>query len=128
MANKVVHVTQTGDFQKTNRFLHGLIGYHYEQRLKHYGEIGVQALQVATPKDTGKTSESWSYEIVEENGRLAVYWKNSNVNKHVNIAVILQYGHATRNGGWVEGVDYINPALKPIFDKMAKEAWKELIG
>lgn len=124
---RIVNVTQTGNFKKTDRFLHGLIGIHYEHKLKHYAELGVQALKAATPKDTGKTAESWSYEIVKEAGRTAVYWRNDNVVNGVPIAIILQYGHATRNGGFVEGIDYINPTLKPIFEEMAREAWKEVV-
>lgn len=125
---KIVSVTQRGNFQKTDRFLHSLIGAHYERKLHHYGKMGVSALAEATPHDSGKTADSWGYEIVQEDGRLAVHWTNSNIQNGVNIAIILQYGHGTRNGGWVEGVDYINPAMKPIFEKMAEEAWKEVIG
>ena len=86
----------------------------------------MEALARATPKDTGKTADSWDYEITEQKGRLKITWTNSNLNDGVSIAVLLQYGHATRNGGWVEGIDYINPAIRPIFDKIAKEAWKEV--
>lgn len=124
---RVVSITQKGNFQKTNRFLHGLIGAHYARKMKHYGEKGVQALKANTPKDSGETAESWSYEIVEEPGRTAIYWRNSHVVNGTNIAVILQYGHATRNGGFVEGIDYINPAIRPIFEQMANEAWKEVV-
>ena len=90
--------------------------------LKKYAEDGVKALAEATPRDSGKTADS-----IEENDRgLTIYWTNSNVNKHVNIAIIIQYGHATGSGGWVEGRDYINPALRPIFDQMADALWKEV--
>lgn len=95
--------------------------------LQKYGEMGVEALRKATPKDSGKTADSWYYEIVEENGRVSIQWNNSNViNDWCNIAIILQYGHGTGTGGWVEGRDYINPALRPIFDKIAKGAWEEV--
>ena len=124
---KIIGVTQKGNFRKTERFLHKLTELRYAKKLQYYGERGVQALQEATPKDTGKTANSWSYEIVEEAGRTTVYWRNSNVQNYVNIAIILQYGHATRNGGFVEGIDYINPAIRPIFEDMAKEAWKEVV-
>ena len=124
---KVISMTAKGDFKKTSGLLHRLIQHHYREKLNHYGEMGVQALQAATPRDTGKTAESWRYEIVEEEGRIALWWCNDNVNKEVPIAILLQYGHGTRNGGFVEGVDYINPALKPIFERMANEAWKEVI-
>lgn len=124
---RIVSITQKGNFKKTDRFLHGLIGFHYERKMHHYGELGVQALKAATPKDTGKTADSWSYEIVQEEGRTALYWRNDNVVNGIPIAIIIQYGHATRNGGFVEGIDYINPTLKPIFEKMADEAWKEVV-
>lgn len=124
---KVISFTQQGNFKKTDRFLHSLIGLHYGNKMKHYGEKGVQALRAATPKDSGETAEAWSYEIVEEPGRTAVYWRNSHVVNGTNIAVILQYGHATRNGGFVEGIDYINPAIRPIFRQMSEEAWKEVV-
>lgn len=124
---RMIQFHQTGDFRKTRGFLSGIQGMWYRMKLDHYARMGVTALKEATPKDSGETAESWDYEIVEENGRLALYWRNSNVQNGVNIAVILQYGHGTRTGGWVEGTDYINPAIRPIFDKIADEAWKELI-
>lgn len=124
----ILKVTQRGNFQKTERFLSGLKQLHYARKLKHYGEKGVTALKAATPKDTGKTSESWSYKIVEEPGRTTIYWTNSNVVDGVNIAMVLQYGHGTRNGGFVEGINYIPPAIRPIFDQMAKEVWKEVVS
>ena len=80
----------------------------------------------STPKDTGKTSESWSYHIEEGFHTLKIVWTNSNVNKYANIAVLIQYGHATRNGGWVEGIDYINPTMKPIFDEIALDCFEEV--
>lgn len=123
----VVKLTQRGNFQKTERFLHNLIEFKYTHRLKHYGEKGVEALKAATPRDTGKTADSWSYEIVEKKGRTAIYWKNSNIIDGTCIALIIQYGHGTRNGGFVEGVNYIPPAIQPIFDQMAKEVWKEVV-
>ena len=115
-----------GDTSKTESFLrrsHKLsIG-----RLKYYGEQGVYALQLATPVKTGLTAASWSYEIVEDKDTTSVVWKNSNVVDGYPIAMILQYSHGTRNGGYVKGIDYINPALQPIFDKMAEEAWLEVV-
>ena len=124
----IVTVTQRGNFQKTDRFLSKLVQFHYKRRLQHYGEKGVVALRAATPKDSGKTAESWSYEIVEEKGRTAIYWRNSHVVNGVNIAVVLQYGHGTRNGGFVEGINYIPPAIRPIFTQMANEVWKEVVS
>lgn len=96
--------------------------------LSKYGKIGVNALLQATPKDSGVTSQSWNYRIEVNNNNASIVWYNTNVVKGVNIAVILQYGHGTRNGGWVEGTDYINPAMKPIFDKIANQVWKEVIN
>lgn len=94
--------------------------------LNTYGRAGVAALRAATPYDTGTTANSWDYEITHEVGRSILTWTNSNVVDYVNIAIILQYGHATKNGGYVEGRDYINPTLQPIFDDLAEEAWKEI--
>ena len=94
----------------------------YLQIFNKYGQKGVQALSSATPVDSGKTASSWNYEI----RGTSIYWTNDNINKGVNIAVILQYGHGTRNGGYVQGRDYINPAIRPIFDSMVDEIWKEV--
>lgn len=94
--------------------------------LSKYGEMGVLALSRATPKDSGETARSWSYEIEKTGSGYKLVWKNSHVNKGVPIAIILQYGHGTRNGGYVQGRDYINPALRPIFDGIAADSWKEM--
>ena len=126
--SKVVSFKIKGDLKKSDGFLHKIVQRHYEKKLHHYGVLGVQALQAATPKKSGTTADSWSYEIAQEGNRLGLYWKNDNRVNGVLIAILLQYGHGTRNGGWVEGLDYINPALRPIFDKMANEIWKEVVG
>ena len=123
----VVRLRQTGDFKKTEHFLSGLIGAHYMNKLKKYGEKGVEALKAATPVDSGKTAESWSYEIVEEKGRTSIFWKNSNITDGVCVAIILHYGHGTRNGGFVEGRNYITPAIQPVLDEMADAVWKEVV-
>ena len=125
---RIISVTQKGNFKKTDKFLHSLTELHYAHKLKKYGERGVEALREATPRDTGKTADSWSYEIVEEEGRTAIYWRNSNVVNGVPIAIILRYGHGTRNGGYVEGINYIEPAIRPIFKQMADEVWKEVVS
>lgn len=117
-----------GDFKRTDNWLKKLLKRDYKSLMEKYAQEGVEALAAATPVDSGKTATSWSYEITQNDGEIIIAWNNSNINKHVNIALIIQYGHGTRNGGWVQGVDYINPALKPIFDKMANAAWKEVIG
>lgn len=115
-----------GNFLKTEKLLKKSIGRDYLKVLDQYGRYGVQALSDATPVESGVTASSWSYSIIQNKDNVSIIWKNSNVNKGVNIAIILQYGHATRNGGYVEGRDYINPALRPIFDKLAESAWREV--
>ena len=115
-----------GNLKKTTRFLERMVKEEYLKNLDKYGQEGVQALSLATPVDSGKTAASWDYRIEKTNDGTKIVWTNSNVNKGVNIAIILQYGHGTRNGGYVQGRDYINPAIRPIFDKIADDAWKEV--
>ena len=117
-----------GDFSKTTNFLKKITKLDYKSILSKYGKMGVDALAKATPIDTGLTASSWSYEIVEDDVGATIYWKNSNIVKGVSIAVILQYGHGTGTGGYVEGIDYINPALRSIFEGIADDAWKEVTG
>jgi len=124
----MIVIKQKGDFKKTEAFLNRAQKLKLSSILDHYGRAGVNALAAATPKDTGKTASSWTYEVKVQSGTSSITWSNTNVNKGVNIAVILQYGHGTRNGGYVKGIDYINPALRPIFDEIANTAWKEVIG
>lgn len=115
------------NFKDTEKLLKKSFGKDYMKVLEKYGERGVTALSNATPKDTGLTASSWSYEIIQNGGSISIVWNNSNVQNYVNIALILQYGHGTRNGGYVQGRDYINPAMRPIFDEMADKAWKEVV-
>lgn len=115
-----------GDFKKLDSFFERLKEIVNLSNLDRYGREGVQALSAATPIDSGTTAESWQYEIIREKGRVRIVFSNSNIQNGVPIAVILQYGHATKNGGWVEGTDYINPAIRPIFDRIAQDAWKEV--
>lgn len=122
----MIEFRNTGNFDKTFSFLKKNRKLHFSD-LQRYGELGVEALRKATPQDTGLTSESWYYEITESDGKLAIQWLNRNVVNHVNIAVIIQYGHGTGTGGYVEGRDYINPALRPVFDEIAKGVWEEVI-
>lgn len=123
---KVITFAHKGDFGKTEKFFKALMGKRYLNRLDELAQLGVQALSSATPVDTGKTASSWYYEISEEDGKTIIRWLNKNVQQHVNIAVILQYGHGTGTGGYVQGRDYINPAIRPIFDDIADKAWKEV--
>ena len=118
----------TGDFSKTVNSLKKLKEFVQKGNLDKYGQMGVDALRQATPKRTGKTANSWNYEITAVNGKVTIYWTNDNINNGVNIAVILQYGHGTNRGGYVQGIDYINPAMKPIFEEIADKAWKEVIN
>ena len=120
-------IKHRGSFKKTTKFLHNILRFDYKTILARYGKQGVQALMDATPIDSGKTAEAWKYDIEEDSNGVSIVWSNENVNKGVNIAIILQYGHGTGTGGYVAGRDYINPALQSIFDEMAKTVWKELI-
>lgn len=115
-----------GDFSKLNKFLEKAKETVRLGDLNKYGRAGVAALSSATPRDSGVTADSWSYEIKRENGTITISFNNSNINDGVPIAIILQYGHGTGSGGWVQGRDYINPAIQPIFDQIADEAWKEV--
>ena len=117
---------QKGDFSKLTSFLERAKEAVRIGDLDKYGREGVAALSSATPVRTGLTANSWYYEIEHQNGSVSITFNNSNVNKGVPIAIILQYGHGTGTGGWVEGRDYINPAIQPIFDNIAKDAWKEV--
>lgn len=94
--------------------------------LDKYGKEGVAALSAATPVDSGETANSWTYKIEKKNGKVTIGFHNTNIQNGAPIAILLQYGHGTKNGGWVEGRDYINPAIQPIFDKIADSAWKEV--
>lgn len=124
--SKVVTMRQSGDFKKSLTFLTRVKKRSVRPILEKYGRLGVEALAGATPKDTGKTAASWGYEIKMEQSGATLCWKNSNVVDGVPIAVILRYGHGTRNGGYVQGVDYIDPVMKPIFESIASEIWQEV--
>lgn len=122
----MIRFKHKGDFKHTEHFFQRVTRRSYLNTLKKYGQAGVDALASTTPVDSGTTAGSWSYEIEENNGGYAIYWSNSNIQDGVNIAVILQYGHGTGTGGYVRGQDYINPAIRPIFDQIAEEAWEEV--
>lgn len=114
----------SGGFTKTERFLNRMKRREYLNVLDEFGRDGVQALRNATPVDSGATAEAWDYEIKRTRNYTEIVWTNSNINDGVPIAVILQYGHGTGTGGYVQGRDYINPAIRPVFDKIAEKAWK----
>lgn len=117
----------TGNFSKTEKFLDKMLRLTGSSLFDKYGQIGVEALQAATPKRTGTTADSWYYEVVRSSGSVEIRWNNSNVNENVLVAVLIQYGHGTKNGGYVQGYDYINPAMRKVFDKIANNLWEEVL-
>lgn len=122
----MISISQKGDFSKLTGFLERMKNVIKIGDLDKYGREGVAALSAATPKESGLTASSWYYEINREKDSVSISFHNSNINKGVPIAIILQYGHGTKNGGYVEGIDYINPAIQPLFNKIADDAWKEV--
>ena len=119
---------QKGDFSKLNRYLEkSKKATNVEKLLNKYGQEGVAALASATPVDSGLTANSWYYKTEITSGSISITFCNSNIQNGVPIAIILQYGHGTGTGGWVQGRDYINPAIQPIFDRLANEAWREVV-
>ena len=120
--------TTKGSFKNTNDFFERVVQRSYLKKLEHLAKEGLQALIEATPVDSGLTAEAWSYKITNLASPYRIEYFNTHFVKGVPIAIILQYGHATRNGGYVYGRDYINPATQPIFDKIAEKAWKEVNG
>lgn len=122
----MVSLRQKGDFSKTNRFLKNMKEFKIRRVLERYGQAGVSALASATPVDTGLTASSWYYKIEVTPTSSSLTFCNSNIQNGVPIAIILQYGHGTGTGGWVQGRDYINPAIQPIFDKLKSDAWREV--
>lgn len=116
-----------GNFNKTEKFLRMAEKTDLKSRLSKYGDKGVEALRSATPKETGLTADSWGYEINVDSGGVTINWLNTNdADGWFNVAAGLQFGHGTGTGGWVEGIDYINPALKPVFDEIAEDLWNEV--
>lgn len=115
-----------GDFKNLEKFLIRMSNFTARKVLEKYGKMGVEALESATPKDTGKTASSWTYSVEGGEGNWSIVWSNTNVNRGVNIAIILQEGHGTGTGGYVQGRDYINPALRTVFDQFADELWEEV--
>lgn len=122
----MITFSHKGNFDKMERFLKGYGKLNFKRLLESFGQEGVNALSAATPLDTGLTASSWRYEVTISSGSFSISWLNTNVQNGVPIAIILQYGHGTGTGGYVQGRDYINPAIRPIFDKIADEIWKEV--
>lgn len=122
----MIRFRQKGDFSKLTRYLQKAEKVNRLVNLDQYGREGVAALASATPVDSGLTASSWYYKKNVKDGRIAIQFCNSNIQNGVPIAIIIQYGHGTGTGGWVEGRDYINPAVQPIFDKLVKNLWREV--
>ena len=123
----MIRFKHKGDFSKTYKALQMSSNISDLSVLDIYGQRGVQALIASTPVDSGETAKGWGYHIEKRRGCVAIVWTNSNINDGCNIAVLLQYGHATGNGGYVQGRDYINPTMRPIFDELADAAWREVV-
>lgn len=129
MARKVVGIEQHGSWSDTEYLLERCKNFFHLGVLDKYGKMGVDALEITTPKKTGLTSRSWYYEVVAESkDKVVIRWNNSNIQNGVHVAVVLQLGHATKTGSWVEGRDYISPALQPIFEMIGQNALKEIRG
>lgn len=124
----MVKLSTRGDFRGITKFLNHLNPHHIYNRLDKYGQMGVEALKQATPKRTGRTAASWYYEVEIGKESASITWNNSNTNEGVPIALMIQYGHGMPNGGYVRGVDYINPSLEPIFEAIKDSLWKDLGG
>ena len=122
----MITINQKGNFEKLTKYLIKARLAKIDPILRKFGDQGLAALQAATPKDTGLTASSWYYEIERSGSSVSIAFYNSNIQNGIPIAIILQYGHGTGTGGWVEGRDYINPALRPIFDNIAEQAWREV--
>ena len=118
--------TSVGSFNKTFTFLERLQGGKMFDNLNSYGQRGVDALAASTPVETGETSHGWGYQVAKRRGGVSISWFNTHNEDGVNIAVIIQYGHGTGTGGYVQGRDYINPAMRPIFDKILDDVWRQV--
>lgn len=123
----MINIKVKGDFKNTEKFFSRSKNSEFFKHLDDYGRKGVEALRLATPKDTGVTADSWDYEIDMSHGQIIIAWMNNNKTKTgIPIVILVQYGHGTRNGGYVIGRDFINPATQPVFDAIAEDVWKEV--
>lgn len=121
-------LSSSGSFKNSERFLSGSKQAQLAQKLNEYGRLGVEALSSATPTDTGKTAMSWSYNVRVTRSKASLFWTNSNVAGGTPVPILLQYGHGTGTGGYVQGRDFINPALRPVFDTISDGVWKAVTG
>lgn len=122
----MITIESQGEWKMTRNWFDRMTKLDLALIMNQFGREGAATLASATPSRTGATAKSWNYEVTRKGNNWKITWTNSNVNKGANIAVLIQYGHGTRNGGYVVGRDYINPAIRPVFDKIAKKAWKEV--
>lgn len=124
----MITIHSRGDYRKTRNFIQRVLHHKAFEELDKYGQMGVDALERATPEDSGETAKSWGYRIVKTNGHMGIEWYNTNIDDQgAPVAILIQYGHATGTGGYVHGRDFINPAMRPIFDKIANDIWKKVI-
>ena len=121
-----ISIRHRGNFEKTTSFLMKMSKRRLVKRLSEYGQIGVNALKAATPVRTGKTASSWAYEIHQNGSDISLVWTNSNKSRGVPIVFYIQYGHGTKSGRYVQGYDFINPAIRPVFDQIKKDIWGEV--
>ena len=122
----MITFSQSGDFGNTERFLKNVNNDSFFANLESYGQAGVRALADNTPRDSGKTAQSWGYKVIRSRTNPGIEWYNTNVNDGTSVAILIQYGHATKSGGYISGRDYINPVIRPIFDKIAEDIWKKV--
>lgn len=122
----MIKVKCTGDFKNTTKFLEKASKMSITDILNRYGKEGVNALSAATPIDTGETASKWDYEIITGKTKSSVTWTNNAMNNGIPIVILIQYGHGTKNGGYVSGVDFINPAIKGVMDRLADSIWREV--
>jgi hypothetical protein len=122
----MITFSKSGDFGNTERFLKNVANDSFFANLDSYGKAGVQALADNTPRDSGETAQSWGYKVIRSRTNPGIEWYNTNVNDGTSVAILIQYGHATKSGGYISGRDYINPVIRPIFDKIAEDIWKKV--
>lgn len=122
----LIQIKATGNFDKSFSYFRRLLQLKDKNKFEEFGRKGLEALKAATPIDSGKTAESWNYSVSVDRKGATITWYNNNVNDGFNVAIGIQYGHGTNNGGYVQGRDYINPAIRPVFDELAGDLWREV--